>query len=86
MAKRQDIEVFIDKYDPHIEGDNIKQYDTHEDWELIKNTNENNVFTVVDGDNNNWYITPGKRYVNRLFYIITNKPWSTFDTTRDYKY
>ena len=70
MARIQDFEQFIKDYNPH----------------LIKNTSENNVWTVADGDNGNLYITPGRRYVNRLFYIITEKPWVDYNKTRDYKY
>jgi len=86
MARIQDFEQFIKDYNPHIKNDDIKQYDTHSDWDLIKNTSENNVWTVADGDNGDLYITPGRRYVNRLFYIITEKPWVDYNKTRDYKY
>lgn len=84
--KKPDWLVFEEKYKPHLQEDGFKQYDTHDDWELIKNTPENNVWTVVDGDNNNWHITPGRRFVNRLFYLITEIPWVDYDKTRDYKY
>lgn len=86
MARRQDFEVFIDKYDPHMEDNDIKQYDTHDDWTTVNNADFHYVWTVVDGDNGKLYLTPGKHLVNRLFYVICNTPWTTFEETRDYKY
>jgi len=32
------------------------------------------VWTVVEGDNGKWYITNGIHYVNRVVYLITEKP------------
>jgi len=86
MSRKQDFEIFINKYAPHMFDRNIKQYDTHDDWTTVNNTDYHYVWTVVDGDNGNCYLSPGKHLVNRLFYVICNKPWTTFEETRDYKY
>lgn len=39
---------------------------------------ENHVWTVVEsGDDadGNWYAMPGYHYVNRLGYVVTERPW-----------
>lgn len=33
------------------------------------------LWTVVTGDDDNWYIVPGYHFVNRLGYIICKVPW-----------
>jgi|AntRauTorcE11898_2_1112593.scaffolds.fasta_scaffold03116_1 hypothetical protein len=40
----------------------------------------NHVWTVMesgDGDDDSWYVSAGSHLVNRLFYIVTQKPWET---------
>ena len=86
MPRKQDFEIFINKYEPHMFDGEIKQYDTKDDWTIVNNTNLNYVWTVVDGNNDKLYLTPGRHLVNRLFYVICNKPWITYEKTRDYKY
>lgn len=90
MARRQDFEVFIGKYDPHMENNDIKQYDYWENKEHIELANEagksNKLWTCVQGDNGKLYLSPGKHLVNRLFYVICNKPYTNYNDTRDYKY
>lgn len=45
-----------------------------EEYELVKNTNPNNVWTEVDGDSGT-YIVAGLHFVNRIHYYITENPW-----------
>ncbi len=45
-----------------------------EDFELVRNLDENYVWTVVESgcDSDQW-ITPGINYVNRICYLVTEK-------------
>jgi hypothetical protein len=42
---------------------------------FVKSQNSLHVWTLVDGDNGESVIVAGYRYVNRIHYIITIKPW-----------
>ena len=42
-----------------------------EDFELVRRLDHDYVWTVVDGDNDDQWITPGIRYVNRVCYLVT---------------
>lgn len=37
---------------------------------------DQHLWTIVEGDNGNLYVTAGWAYVNRLEYLITKEPWS----------
>jgi len=46
-----------------------------DDLELVRSLDYNYVWTVVDGfDNSNQWITTGIHYVNRVCYLVTEKP------------
>lgn len=45
-----------------------------EDLEIINKNDIHHVWTVVDGEGG-LYIIPGKRFINRLNYILTEVPW-----------
>ena len=45
-----------------------------EDLEVINKNNVHFVWTLIDGDEG-LFIIPGKRWVNRLNYILTEIPW-----------
>jgi hypothetical protein len=45
-----------------------------EDLELVRGYDPAFVWTVVEGDSGMDWITPGFRYVNRLCYLVTEKP------------
>jgi len=45
--------------------------------EFVKSQNPNNIWTWVDGDSGRSYILSGYRFVNRIGYFITEKPWET---------
>lgn len=92
MARRQDFEVFVDKFEPEIlENDEslLRLYETYgEDikiiGKLIRDGEENRLWTIIEGSSGRLYIAPGLHYVNRLNYLITKNPWQ--EGQRDYKY
>ncbi|TVO50476.1 hypothetical protein FHP91_21025 [Denitromonas halophila] len=44
------------------------------DWELVRGSDIDHVWTVVDGDSgSDQWITPGIRYVNRVCYLLTER-------------
>jgi hypothetical protein len=69
------------KYQPmdnHIDtnaGDKFETYGEELDYVLsIANTEPARVWTLVDGDDGNLYITSGYHLVNRVNYFITHNP------------
>lgn len=44
-----------------------------EDFRIVREYDAQHVWTVVDGDENQW-IVPGLRYVNRVCYLVTERP------------
>lgn len=44
------------------------------DLETICNSDPNRVWTVVDGEGSSQWILPGFHHVNRICYLITEKP------------
>lgn len=69
------------KYQPiqnHIDdnaGDKFETYGEELDYVLsIANTEPARVWTLVEGDDGNLYITSGYHLVNRLNYFITHNP------------
>ena len=47
----------------------------------IKDHPIQHVWTILetgDGENENWYASPGIHYVNRLGYVLTSKPWQDY--------
>lgn len=86
--RRQDFEVWEDKFQPMTDKDgDWQRFDVNEpsEWGILKNTDKKFIWTVVDGDNGKLYLTPGYRIVNRLHYHICKNPHK-FDKTRDFKY
>ena len=48
---------------------------THgKDFELVRRLDSDHVWTVVDGENGEQWITPGIHYVNRVCYLVTEVP------------
>ena len=41
----------------------------------IKAQSGNNVWTLIEGDDDTWYISNGMRLVNRIGYFITREEW-----------
>lgn len=47
----------------------------------------NQVWTVVEGDSGrDWWATTGFHIVNKLFYVVTQEPWTDEDSAKNFKY
>lgn len=44
------------------------------DFDLVRRLDRNYIWTVVDGENGDQWITPGICYVNRVCYLVTEVP------------
>ena len=54
------------------------------EFEDVKDQPLNHVWTILesgDGDDGNWYASPGLHIVNRMGYVMTKRPWA--DELRD---
>lgn len=54
------------------------------EFEDVKDRPLNNVWAILesgDGDDGNWYASPGFHLVNRMGYVLTKKQWT--DKLRD---
>lgn len=85
--ENDDIDEFNDLYYPELDAEyDIKLYETFgtdlEYVTTINNKSPNRVWTVIDDEG--MYIVPGYRFVNRINYIICEKPWD--ENSEDYKY
>jgi hypothetical protein len=70
-AKYQPIQ---NHFDPK-EGDKFETYGKELDYVLsIANTEPARVWTLIDGDDGNLYISSGYHLVNRINYFITKNP------------
>ena len=49
------------------------------DFELVRRMNPDYVWTVVDGENDDQWITPGIHYVNRICHLVTEVPHAGLD-------
>ncbi|WP_437186765.1 hypothetical protein SH668x_000120 [Planctomicrobium sp. SH668] len=50
-------------------------FETHgEEFEFVRQQNPVTVWTLVDGDNGDWYLLSGLHYVNRVGYLISRVP------------
>jgi hypothetical protein len=78
----QELDAWEEKYKPifNHNADNPiwedYKFETYgEDLEFVKAQNPDHVWTLVEGDDGNLYITNGFHYVNRLNYIVTDLPF-----------
>lgn len=46
-----------------------------EEFEFVKTQDVHNVWTIVEGENNDIFILSGFHLVNRIGYLITEEPW-----------
>jgi len=78
MSKFYTYSSWVDTFKPienTLTGYEDNHFETYgEEYELVKNTNPNNVWTEVDGDSGT-YIVAGLHFVNRIHYYITTNPW-----------
>lgn len=82
--RRDDYTVFTEKFCPVEQSPDNFLFETYgEDYEIVKNTDPNYIWTVMDCDGK-LYIVPGWHWVNRMNYFITKNPWS--EGQRDYLY
>ena len=49
------------------------------DFEFVRRLSPDFVWTVVDGENDEQWITPGIHYVNRICYLVTEVPHAGLD-------
>lgn len=85
-GRRDDYTIFLEDFKPHIAEDeeSLRLYHWEgEDWERLKKADPNCIWTILDCDGK-MYICPGYHYVNRMDYLITEKPWR--EGQRDYRY
>ena len=45
-----------------------------DDFEAVKAADPATVWTIVEGENDNQYLIPGIHFVNRIGYVIAEKP------------
>lgn len=75
-------EQFVDEFEP-LENDVVEEapidgflFETYgKEYEKVKATDKNCVWTIVDGDDNNLHVIEGLHYVNRVGYLITKNPF-----------
>lgn len=79
MISEDDFVEIYNPLDAGREGDQIVQR-IEDANELAKKhgLGEKNIWTIVDADGS-LYATPGPRFVNRIGYVVTEKPWVTGD-------
>lgn len=86
MARKPDYDVFLNKFCPEMDstGESIRYYNWDgEDLDILNATAPEYIWTIVSGDNGNLYVSPGRRFVNRMDYVICKHPWK--EGQRDYK-
>lgn len=69
-------DVWVKRFIPQINNaGEIRHFETFGmDWQIVRNAHPRSVFTWVSGDGD--FIVAGRRWVNRVCYFITEKPWS----------
>ena len=56
-------------------GAMFETYGEELDYIRMKAQNANNVWTIIEGDNDTMFIVSGVHLVNRIGYLITNEEW-----------
>ena len=74
------------KYEPmdnHITKNGDDKFETYgEELEFVRSihfTEHSRVWTLIEGDSGNLWITNGYHFVNRLNYFVTKKPFEIAD-------
>lgn len=52
----------------------------------VRDLPDNQVWTVVEGDDGKLYAITGMHIVNKLHYVVTEEPWTEEDESIDYKW
>lgn len=88
MARKDDFEVFCNKFTPEMSDEGLKIYNNtdYPYQEALDKAGEGCKFlwTVIEGDSGKWYFVKGFRYINREGYVICSVPWK--EDSRDYLY
>lgn len=81
-------EEWTEKFSPLQEEEgSVKLYETYDkDFEEVWNTDRRYVWTLVEGEDGNWYLEPGILYVNRMNYVICRNPRNLEDNYEPIKY
>ena len=69
---------FFERYIPvNTPGTEPNSGEFYHEFEHVKGLDPHNVWTIVDGDDGGMYAIPGFHIVNRVCYVVTEKPWET---------
>jgi hypothetical protein len=85
MNWEKELEDWETKYQPmqnHLDKGNDKFETYGEELEFVRTINStepDRVWTLIEGDSGNLWITNGYRFVNRLNYFITKHPYEGKD-------
>lgn len=74
--------VFERRYQPISIDESILR----EGKDIPDGTDYHFVWTMIEGDNGKWYLSPGWHVVNRIGYVLCTQPFDDADMTRDYVY
>jgi len=80
MEKYNPIKNHLDE-DASFEGTSFETYD--EELEFIQSQNPHNIWTLVCAEDE-YYVVPGFRWVNRESYFVTEKPFTDEDLHIEY--
>lgn len=67
--------LFEKRYDPKIKPDDSMLFE----WDDVKDLDEEYVWTVVEAEGK-MYAMPGFHMVNRMGYVIGQKPWCSMES------
>ena len=81
-----ELDAWDAKYEPmdnHITKNGDDKFETYgEELKFVRSihfTEPNRVWTLIEGDSGNLWITNGYHFVNRLNYFVTKKPFESAD-------
>lgn len=79
MDWERELEDWEAKYRPiknHIDPSNDDKFETYgAELEFVRAQDSRHIWTLVEGDDDNLYITNGYHLVNRLNYFVTEVPF-----------
>jgi len=74
MSEHESVPDLEDRYtvrqNPNPDMDQMFEY------EEVKDLPVNQVWTVVEGDDEKLYASAGFHIVNKLYYVVTEEPWT----------
>jgi len=77
MDWEKELDAWEDKYRPiknPVSGD--QKFETYgEELDFVRSQDPRCIWTLVDGDDGNLYITSGYHLVNRINYFVTETPF-----------